>query len=85
MPDRDLYAAWKRRRAEVAVPDDFADRVMITLRLGEQGPVPRLARLLRGLFGTPAFRFGICSLACAVGLLRILHVIVFFLAEHASR
>jgi hypothetical protein len=85
MPDRNLYEAWKRRRADASVPDDFADRIMATLRLREQRLGQRFTRLLRGLFHSPAFRVGVCSLACAVGLLRILQVVVVFLAEQASR
>ncbi len=85
MPDRDPYEAWKRRRAEVAVSDDFADRVMASLHRHEQRPPRWLVGTLRGLLGSPAFRIGICSLACASGLLRILQVIVLFLAERSSR
>jgi hypothetical protein len=85
MSDPDLYEAWKRRRAEVSVPDDFADRVMASLRLEEQKPGQRLVRLLRGLFRSPAFRVGICSLACIAGFLRILQVIVLLFAEQACR
>jgi hypothetical protein len=85
MPHRDLYAAWKRRRAEAPLPDDFADRVMATLIRREQSLVQRLARMLPSLFRSPAFRVGVCSLACAVGLLRILQVVVVFVAEQASR
>ena len=83
MPDLDPYETWKQRRAEVPVPDDFADRVMASLRR-EQRP-GWLAELLRGLFRSPVFRVGVCSLACAAGLLRILQVVALFLAEQPSR
>ena len=86
MPDLDpYYEAWKRRRAEVAVPDAFADRVMASLRRREQRPGRRLARALRGLLQSPSFRVGVCSLACAAGLLRVLQVVALFLAEQPSR
>lgn len=85
MPDRDLYEAWRRWRAEAPVPDDFDDRVMASLRRHEQRPGRWLARLLRGMLRSPSFRFGVCSLACAAGLLRVLQVIALFLAEQSSR
>lgn len=85
MPHRDLYEAWKRRRAEASVPDDFADRIMATVRLGEQKPGQRLARMLHNLLRSSTFRVGVCSLACVAGLLRILQVVVVFLAEQTSR
>lgn len=81
MAERDPYEAWKRRRAEVAVPDDFADRVMASLPRRER----RRAGMLRGLLGSPAFRFGVCSLACAAGLFRVLQVVALFLVEQPSR
>lgn len=85
MPDHDLFEAWKRKRAVASVPDDFADRVMGALRLEKHMPGQRLARMYRSLFQSPAFRVGVCSLACAVGLLRIFQVVVVFLTEQASR
>lgn len=80
MPDRDLYEAWKRRRAEVAVPGDFADRVMTSLHRRGQ-----FVRMLRDLFHSPAFRVGVCSLAGIAGLLRVLQVVAFFLTDQPSR
>lgn len=85
MPDHDLYEAWKRRRAEIPAPDDFADRVMASIHLRGQPPARRLARMLRGLLGSRAFRFGVCSLACAAGLLRVLQVVALFLSEQSCR
>ena len=83
MSDLDPYESWKRRRAEVPVPDGFSDRVMVSLRR-KQRP-ERFAELLRGVFRSPAFRVGVCSLACAAGLLRILQVVALFLAEQPSK
>ena len=83
MPDLDPYETWKQRRAEVPVPDDFADRVMASLRREQRRG--RFAGVLRGLVRSPAFRVGICSLACAAGLLRILQVVALFLVEQPSR
>jgi len=85
MPDLDPYETWKRRRAEVPVSDHFADRVMVPLRRWEQRPEGRFGLVLRGLFRSPAFRVGVCSLACAAGLLRVLQVVALFLAEQPSR
>ena len=83
MSDLDPYETWKRRRAEVPVPEGFADRLMVSLRQ-KQRP-GRFAELLRGVFRSPAFRVGVCSLACAAGLLRILQVVALFLVEQPSR
>lgn len=85
MPERDFYEAWKRQRAEARVPDDFADRVMASLQLHEQRPARQLLWLYRVVFDSRAFRVSVCSLAFAAGLLRVLQVIVVFLAEHPSR
>ncbi|HEY7327558.1 MAG TPA: hypothetical protein VH592_07960 [Gemmataceae bacterium] len=85
MADPDLYEAWKRWRSEAPVPDDFADRVMASLRLAEQKPGRRFVHMLRGLLRSPAFRVGICSLACIAGLLRVLQVIVLLFSEQACR
>jgi hypothetical protein len=85
MPDHDSYEAWKRRRAEIPVSDDFADRVMASLYLREQRPARQFARMVRVLVGWQAFRFGVCSLACIAGLLRVLQIVVLFLAEQSSR
>lgn len=85
MPDRDCYEAWRRSLAEASVPDDFADRVMASIHRQQQRPRPWLAGVLQRLLGSPTFRLGVCSLACAAGFLRILQVIALFLAEQASR
>jgi hypothetical protein len=77
MPDHDPYEAWKRRRADVSVLEDFAERVMASLR--HQPPRWQLDRWLRHLLGSSLVRVGICSLACAVGLFRALQVVAFFL------
>jgi hypothetical protein len=85
MPHPNPYEAWKQRRAEIPVSDDFADRVMASLHRWEQRPSRRLVRVLHALSRSSAIRVGVCSLACAAGLLRILQVIVLFLAEQSSR
>jgi hypothetical protein len=70
-PPDDVYETWKRRRADVPVPDDLADRVVAGLR---RPP----------LFGSRAVRIGIGSLAAAVCLCRVLQVIALFLTGHAG-
>jgi hypothetical protein len=85
MRDHDIYKAWKQKRSEPSVPDDFADGIIAVLRLREQRLGQRLSRMLRSLFLSPSFRVGVCSLGCAVALLRILQVVVVFMAEQASR
>lgn len=84
MPDSDLYEAWKRRRAEACVPDGFADKVMDSILRQQQTP-SRFLQVLGGLFRSPVFRVGVCSLAGAAGLLRVLQVVAFFLANQPSR
>jgi hypothetical protein len=69
-PHHDLYETWKRRRADVPVPEDFADRVLAGLR---RPP----------LFGSRAVYIGVGSLAGVVGLCRVLQVIALFLTGHA--
>ncbi len=85
MADRDPYEAWKQRRAEVAVPDGFADRVMASVRGPGQEPARPLVGWLQSLLRSPAFRLGVCSLACAAGLVRVLQVVALFLIEQPSR
>ncbi len=85
MSGHDPYEVWKQKRSESPVPDDFADRIMAALRLREQRPGLRLSRIVYRLFLSPSFRVGICSLGCAVALLRILQVVVVFMAEQVSR
>jgi hypothetical protein len=85
MAERDPYEAWKRRRAEAPVPDGFADRVMASVYRREQRPAWRLVGVLRGLLRSPAVRVGVCSLACAAGLLRVLQVVALFLVQQPSR
>jgi hypothetical protein len=69
MTPHDPYEAWKRRRADVPVPPDFADRVLAGLRR------QRGLSLLRAR----AARIGLGSLAGAVCLFRILQFVALFL------
>ncbi len=85
MSDHNLYEAWKRRRAEIPVSDVFADRLMESLYLQEQRPVQQVARMVSVLLGLRAFQFGVCSLACFAGVLRVLQIIIVFLAEQSSQ
>lgn len=71
-PPDDLYEAWKRHRANVPVPDDFADRALAGLRR----PHP-------ALLASRAVGIGIGSLAGAVCLCRVLQVVALFLTGHA--
>jgi hypothetical protein len=74
MTPHDPYEAWKRRRADVPVPDDFADRVLAGLR----------RRHGRSLLGARLARIGLGSLAGAVCLLRIVQILALFLAGGAG-
>jgi hypothetical protein len=70
----DPYEAWKRRRADVPVADDFADRVLAALR----------RRQRRSLLRSRAARVALCSLAGAVCLCRLLQFVVLFLSGQAG-
>jgi hypothetical protein len=72
MPPNDPYEAWIRHRADVPVPEGFAGRLMAEVR-----------RRQRPLFGYRAACLAACSLAGAVGLCRVLQVVVPFLIGHA--
>jgi hypothetical protein len=78
MSGDELYDAW-RRRAEAEVPTDFADRVLDAVRDRQR------RRTLRGLFLavllSRAGKVGICSLAVAVWVLRVLLLFDVFLSR----
>lgn len=74
------YERWKRTRAKVDMPADFADRVMRSLSLTPE-PV-RLARLQRtavALGKSPLVQTAATALALAVCLLRIGSVLAIFI------
>jgi hypothetical protein len=75
IPTNDPYEAWKRQRADVPVPHDFADRVLAELRRREE----------RALVRSRAAQVALGSLAGAVFLCRLLQFVVLFLTEHACQ
>jgi hypothetical protein len=74
-PPDDTYEAWKRRRADVPAPGDFADRILVGLRRERR----------RSLLRARAVRIAVGSLAAAVCLCRILQVVALFLTGSAGR
>jgi hypothetical protein len=77
------YEDWRRRRGEAPAPDGFADRVMAAVA-GEQVARPQRAALLAlwlALWNARLGRIGVCSLAAAVCVLRLAHVVAIFVAQ----
>jgi hypothetical protein len=72
-PD-DSYEAWKRHRADVPVPEDFADRVQAAVRRRQRWSLLR----------SRAARVALCSLAGAVWLCRLLQFVVPFVSARAG-
>jgi hypothetical protein len=66
-PSDDIYEAWMRKRSDVSVAADFADRVMAALRRDR-----RVSRLMR---------VGLCSMAVAVCVWRVAQAVLLFLTH----
>jgi hypothetical protein len=83
MEPNDRYQSWKRRRAEIEVPADFADRIMAAVTAHEKNPSQRFA--IRAWLATVLFsrvgKVGLCTLAGLVCVLRVMHVVVVFLPQ----
>jgi len=72
--DDAFYESWKRRRASLNVPANFADRVMAAIDRREAIP----SRLVV-FFQTRAARLTLCSLAAVAFVIRVVHVLALFL------
>jgi hypothetical protein len=83
MSSDELYDAWRRRRAEAEVPADFADRVLAEVRDRQYRAARQLT--LRGLILavllSRAGKVGICSLALAAWVFRVLLLFDVFLSR----
>lgn len=74
----DLYEAWKQKRAETTVSEDFADKVMQSI-YAQQRESELLARLFAALTSSRMGRVGLCAFVCAACLFRILQLFTIFL------
>jgi hypothetical protein len=83
MNDDKQYEEWKRRRAEGDAPASFADRVMAAIESREVSQRQRtwLATVLFAALSSRVSKIGICSLAAAACLFRLLHVFAIFVAQ----
>jgi len=77
MSDDKLYEQWKRRRAEADAPAGFADRVMTAIERQRTW----LASAMLAALSSRLSRIGICSLAAAACVARLLHVFAIFVAQ----
>lgn len=83
MNDDEAYRRWQRRRAEVPVRADFAERVMRAVAAHEsrRSWSSALAELLPRLIVSRPARIGICALAALVCAVRMVSVLAVFIAE----
>jgi hypothetical protein len=83
MSDDKLYEQWKRRRAEGDAPAGLADRVMAAIESRETDQQQRtwLATMMLAALSSRLSRIGICSLAAAACVARLLHVFAIFVAR----
>jgi hypothetical protein len=83
MEPSDRYQSWKRRRAKIEVPADFADRILAAVAEHEKRESRRFA--LRAWSAAVLFsragKVGLCTLAGLVCVLRVMHVVAVFLPQ----
>lgn len=74
------YESWKRERAKVAAPDDFADRVMASIHdARQQTRWLLIARIAATIGKSRLLRAAVCSLALAVWMARIGIILTVFI------
>ncbi len=80
MGHEEPYDSWKRQRAKVAAPDDFADRVMASIHGARQRAWWLLLHRIAVAAARSKFlRAALCSLALAVWMARIGIILVIFI------
>lgn len=79
MPTDDRYESWKQCRADVAVPADFADRVMKAVGDAEQDRRAALVGWLLLVLRSRTVRVGVGALAVLVCTVRVVAVVALFL------
>ena len=79
----EVFGRWKRRRAQTAVPPDFADRVMraVAVHDSRRAWPGAAADFLSRLWSSRPARVGICALATLVCVVRIFAVLGVFVAR----
>jgi len=83
MSDDKLYEQWKQRRAEADAPAGFADRIMAAIESRKTNERQRtwLATVMLAALSSRFSRIGICSLAAAACVARLMHVFAIFVAQ----
>ena len=72
MPGDEIYERWRKARADVQVPDGFADRVVVAVELRDRDARETVLRgLLVAIAASRLVRLAIFSIAGAACLARI--------------
>ena len=80
MLEEDQYELWRRQRSKVKVPDDFAQRVMMSIHRSRRRAWWSLLKQLALLAGRSRIvRAGCYSLAFAVWMLRVASIFAIFI------
>jgi hypothetical protein len=79
MKSEEQYESWKRHRAKVEAPNDFADRVMESVHHAQRLTTYLFLQSLAAATGRSRFiRAGVCSVALAVWMMRIGSILAIF-------
>jgi len=79
MRDKDQYELWREQRSKVEIPDDFAERVMISIHQTRQRAWWSLLKQLTMIAGRSRIvRAGCYSLAFAVWMMRVASIFAIF-------
>jgi hypothetical protein len=78
-----LYEDWRRRCRQTDAPHGFADRVMAAIGSHETGKRQRslLTGMMLALMSSRLGKISLCSLAAAICVFRLLHVVAIFVAQ----
>jgi hypothetical protein len=76
------YDDWKRRHGQGEPPPGFTDRLMVAVAAVEAQRQRSLWNgIVLALMSSRLSKIGICSLAAATCLFRLLHVVAIFIAQ----
>ena len=79
MKPEEQYESWKQHRANIAVPNDFADRVMESVHHTRRLTAYLLLQSLVTATAQSRFiRAGVCSVALVVWMMRIGSILAIF-------
>jgi len=80
MRHEEQYELWKRQRSKVEVPDDFVDRVMVSIHQTRQRAWWILLKQLTLVAGrSRTVRAGVYCLALAVWMMRVASLFAIFI------